>query len=433
MKFTCHSKKQEDGIFSTKKITAALTGIQYGKTTIGAVWMRRQVHEHTSKSDNFLVCAPTYKILQQSTLPSFLSFMSGIGKFQKSDSIYKINGGGTVYIRSLSDADSIVGITDVRAAWADECGKLSLYAWENLQARASFKDAPIMLTSSPYSLNWVYKDIVRPVKKGQRLDEINLIQARSDENPYFPKSEYDQRKKTMDPRRFKMLYGGEWEQPEGIVYDCYDEELNTCDPFQLPSSTEYFGGIDWGYRDPFVLLIRGFSPYGDVFEVSEFYKTGLKPSEIVDVINQKWRVWGVKRFYCDPSRPDMIAELNSHKIPAVKADNDIQKGIDSYYELIKSRKYKIFRGKCPFLNDELDCYHYPEEVDLKPDQSKAKNFELPVDTNNHCLDAARYLTLGTHRSTIKHTPKVPEAKREYDHPTDRFHEKIRRQAKFNDE
>lgn len=399
-----HSIKQRDAVFSKHKITALLSGIQFGKTASASIWMRKQIHETFTAESNYLVCAPTYKILQQSTLPTFLSDMQGLGVHNKGDSEFKIYGGGTIFIRSLSDPNSIVGITNVRGLWIDEAGLISLYAWENAQARAAFRDAPIMLTSSPYTLNWLYKEIIRPYKLGKRHDEVKLIQARSDENPYFPKSEYERRKLSMDPRRFRAMFGGEWERPEGLVFDCFDEMANTCKPFPLPLDSKYYAAVDWGYRDPFCILIRAVTPYGDHFDVSEFYKSGLKPSEMIQMMEAKQKVYGLQYFYCDPSRPEMIAEARSKGVRAMPANNSIQLGIDKYYELIKSRRYKIFNNMCPNLIDELDSYHYAQDIDLMPDQARSKKYELPVDQHNHAIDCARYLTMALDHGTER--PKV---------------------------
>ncbi len=416
--FRPHSLKQEQAILSNKKFNICGTGIQWGKTRVGAVWMKRKCHEFTSKDDNFIIGAPTYKIMMQSTLPAFLPLMAGCGHYLKSDNVFKINGGGTIYIRSMNDPDSIVGITNVRAFWGDEAGLFTLYSFENIQARCAFKDAPMMFTTSPYSLNWIYKDLIRPFKRGIR-DDIFLVQASSSENPYFPQEEFERRKKTMDPRRFRMIFGGEWERPEGLVYDCFSEEDNIVDSFHLDQNhTSYYAGVDWGFRDPFVIVVRAISIFGDHYDVTEFYKTGMKPSDIIDTMVRFQSVYKIKNFFCDPSRPDMILECQTRGVPAIAADNDIKKGIDKYYELIKSKKYKVFRGQCPHLVDEIDSYHYPEEKDLRPDQSKAKNFEIPVDQNNHCCDAARYVTLGTHVSA--------EKKRQASNPEDNYYANRRR-------
>ena len=396
--FTPHTDKQEAAIYSTKKILALATGIQYGKTTVGSLRMKRAMFEHHDETDNFIITAPTYKIMQQSTLPSFLSIMKGCGEFSKVDAVFRMRGGGTCYFRTGTEPDSIVGITNVRHVWGDEAGKFSLYFWENMQGRAAFMDCPITLTTSPYSLNWFYKEIIREVKRGRRDADVELIQAASTENPYFPLAEYERRRKLMDPRRFNMMFGGQFDRMEGLVYDCWDDTENYVDAFQLPIGTQYFGGIDWGYTHPFVLKIRAITPGGQHFGVSEFHQTQLTISDIV------------KSVYCDPSQPANIAELQAAGVPAVGAINDIRKGIDKHYELIKSRNYKEFRGRNPYSADERDSYHYPEEADAKPDKDVKE--KLPVDQDNHCMDVDRYVTVMTYRGHEKRVPMVPvEAKK----------------------
>jgi len=281
------------------------------------------------------------------------------------------------------------------------------------------------LTTSPYSLNWVYKELIASVQKGKRLDEIELIQAASYENPYFPKEEYERKKATMDERRFNMVYGGQWLRQEGLVYDVFNEEDMVINPYNLPTGTIYYGGIDWGYRDPFVVIIRAITPYGFKIDISEFYKSNLRPSQIKEIVSQKQIVFGVKMFYADPSRPDLIQELQVAGIPIMAAKNDIQEGIDKHYELMKGGHYRIFRGTCPNLIDEYDSYHYSEEVDLLPDQNMPKNRDVPVDQNNHACDAVRYLSIMTEGKENVLSPRMPGPKHLGTHPTDVFKRKLK--------
>ena len=155
--FECHSRKQSDAIISDHKCTLLCTGIQFGKTTAGAIWMKRLMHKYTKKDDAFIITSPNYKILKQSTLPAFLKYMDGFGEYRAGDAVFEMNSGGVCYMRTATEPDSIVGITNVRGIWGDEAGKYSLYFWENIQARSSFRDCPILLTTSPYSTNWIYK------------------------------------------------------------------------------------------------------------------------------------------------------------------------------------------------------------------------------------------------------------------------------------
>ncbi len=400
--FEPHSQKQEDAIFSDAKITALITGIQFGKSTVGALWLKRHMHEFIDKEDNFLVVAPTYKILEQATLPAFMRYMEGCGEYRAQKATFEMAGGGTCYFRTATDPDSVVGITNVRAVWGDEAGKFSKYFWDNVQARASFRDCPIMITTSPYTLNWIYKDLIKT-----RPAHATIIGAKSCENPYFPREEWDRRKATMDPRRFAAIYGGEFQRMQGLVYDCFEEAAHVIEPFPLPTGTVYYAGLDWGFTDPFVLHIRAVTPSGGHYVVGEFCKTGLTISDIVLVCKQQQQIFNIKCFYCDPSQPAHIVELNRAGCTAVAANNDIRHGIDLHYELIRSGRFKVFAKAAPYLLDEIESYHYPEPKELGADQSSKD--QLPVGQDDHVMDAMRYCTCMTLGKNI--TPIVPSHER----------------------
>lgn len=370
--------------------------------------MKEKLHTYTQPDDAFIITSPTYKTLMQSTLPAFLKFMDGYGEYNKKDDVFKMNHGGIVYCRTETDPDSIIGITNVKHIWGDEAGKYRLYFWENMQARADFCGCGIDLTTSPYSLNWVYKDLIKPWRMGKRPD-LEVIQAASWENPYHSLNDpnnLSQKRGSMDIRRFNMLYGGEWGKMEGLVYDCWDDALNLIAPFHLPTGTRYIAGVDWGYYpDPFVIKVRAITPNGNHYGISEFVKTKLTLPMQVEVARQKKELYGIEKFLCDPSQPGSIAEFNRNGLTAEGANNDIRPGIDLHYEMIKTQRYKEFIGACPHSADERSSYHYPEPKDLGPDQD-SKELK-PVGQNDHCMDVDRYITIGTYRATERKAPRVP--------------------------
>ncbi len=404
--FTCHGDKQEQAVMSTAKIMALLTGVQFGKTTVGTLRMKMKMHTHTSPDDAFIVAAPTYKIMQQSTLPAFMRIMDGCGTYNKVDSTFRMKGGGICYFRTATEPDSIVGITNVRHILIDEAGKVSLYFWENAIARAAFRNCQIDLTSSPYALNWLFKQIVRPILKDRASrPDVELIQAASWENPEFPKETIEHAKLTMDPRRFRSMFGGVWQKMIGLVYDVFDDVENTCDPFTLPVGTRFVGGVDWGFSNPFALVVRAITPDGRHFQVFEFFRTGQTLSQKIEVARQAKAIFGAKPFYADPSSPESIEAFNSAGITTVAADNAILPGIDDHYELIKTRRYKVFRGTSPHTMDEYESYHWPEDKeDLGPDKDVVET--KPVKQNEHSMDANRYITRMT-RHPGNRKPKYP--------------------------
>lgn len=393
-----HSLKQNKCIHSDKKIIILACGIQFGKTFAGALRTKMYMHRFTDPSDNFIITAPTYKILQQATLPAFLKIMEGYGTYHKVDAVFKMHNGGTCYFRTATDPDSVVGITNCRHVWGDEAGLYSLYFHENLQARASFKESPIIYTTSPYSMNWIYTDYIRPFHRGVDIDpDVELIQARSDENPYFPKAEFERKKRTMDPRRFNMVYGGEFHKLEGLVYNCFDEEVHVIDAVPLDSSTKIIAGVDWGYTNPSVIEVLAVNDQG-VFLIHEWASTHKTIREVVEQAQRLRNIYDIERFYCDPSSPGNIMEFNKGGLSAIGADNDIRNGVDAFYELIADGKFKVFRDKAPHFLDEVSMYHYPSPEDIKPDKD-VKDY-LPVKQYDHSMDAIRYAVYAMKKTNI---------------------------------
>lgn len=406
--FKCHSDKQERALFSSKPILVLGTGTQFGKTTVGGLRMKMKMAIYNHPEDNFIITAPNYKIMQQSTLPSFLKVMEGKGHYNKTDATFKMSNGGTCYLRTETDPDSIVGIPRVRHIWGDEAGKYCLYFWENIQARADSIGASIDLTTSPYSMNWIFKELIRPTKSRAR-DDIELIQAASWENPFHSLHDPVKRmkkKSTMDPRRFDMIYGGEWGMSAGLVYDCWDEDANMVDEFKLPYGTVYYGGIDWGFTEPFVLTIRAITPQNDHYQVFEFYKTGMTIPAQMEITKSQMNIFNVKRFFCGHERPENILLFTQNGISCEGVpEKDIQVGTDLHYELIKTRRYKILKDTSPYTLDEMATYHYPEPEDLKPDDD-SKELK-PVGQNDHAMSANRFITLKTYKTGTRKTPYVP--------------------------
>jgi len=410
--FTPHSIKQNTCVHSEKKIIVLACGIQFGKTMAGAVRTKLYMHRFTDESDNFIICAPTYKILQQATLPAFLGIMDGLGTYSKVDAIFRMHNGGTCYFRTATDCDSVVGITNVRHIWGDEAGLYPLYFHENLQARAAFKQCPIIYTTSPYSMNWIYTDYIRPFHRGLDIDpNVELVQARSNENPYFPEAEYQRKKATMDPMRFNMVFGGEFHKLEGLVYNCFDEEDHVVEEYDLGQNVKIIAGIDWGYTNPAVIIVLAVTPHG-IFAIHEWYATQKTIREMAEQAARIKRLFNVERFYCDPSAPANIAEFNKMKLTAIAADNDIRAGIDAVYERIADGQFKVFKGKCPNLLDEMSMYHYPSPKDVKPDQD-LKGDQLPVKQYEHCMDALRYAIYALKKTNIlsRRKPVAPTAKK----------------------
>ncbi len=383
MKITLH-KFQEKAFLSEKQIVINAAGIQSGKTTTGGIWLHNRAME-IEPDHNLIIAAPTYKILSQATLPRFLDYAKQFGKFHKVDSIFKYHHGPTVYIRSLTDPNAMEGITDVEGVWLDEGGLISLYAWENIMGRAAFRQAKVMVTTTPYSLNWLYQ-LWKQWKAGKR-DDVEFLTYSSIDNPYFPKAEFERQKKLLDPVRFAMKYMGVFGKMEGLVYP----EVVYMDPIKLPAGTRYFAGVDWGFTNPFAIVIRAVTPENLHYRVDEYVKSGLDIDECVFAAKSMTKLYPVELFICDPSSPANIKKFNKKQLKAIGANNDILDGIDTHRTLMRSNRFYVFEEQNPYGVEEYETYHYPAPKELGLDDDAKE--PVPVAKNDHTLDCDRYLTM----------------------------------------
>lgn len=389
---------------SEARETLACSGIQGGKTTIGSLWSLKQSSLWLGDEHAAIIGAPTYKILQQSTLPTFLKWAQGAGIYSGQRQEFRFHTGLMVYIRTSTDAESVEGIQNVRWAWLDEAGKCKRAFYINVQGRCARTAAPMFLTTTPYAMNWPHSEIIVPCKDGTRKD-VAYFEWLSIDNPSFPREEYERQRQLLDPRTFRRKYMGIHERMEGLVYELTGN--NRIQSFDLPRGTRFFASVDWGHSEghEFALLVRACTLDGFRYTVDEFKAVGLDPNQQVKVCQSKKALWGIELFGCDPSRPDMISLLNKSGCKGIgfhegnENHKQVIAGITLHTALVRSNKYAVFEDKCPKLLDEYETYHWPEFKEESPTK------ELPVKIDDDLMDCERMMTVLTQNIFIKEAPE----------------------------
>jgi hypothetical protein len=403
--FDLHPKQTEAWrhVFRDKKRTTALiSGIQGGKTIFGCFALRKSVQDNKDPNATWLVGAPTYKVMNQSTLPTFKKvFGPLLGNYNGQDGCYTLKDGRQIWFRTSTDPDSVEGIPDLGAggglgAWIDEAGKCTRRFWVNIEARLARCQGQLLLTTTWYSLNWLYRSIWQPYQQGTR-DDIGLVYFNSSENPTFPAEELERQKHILSRAEFSRKFLGEPSKPEGLIYPEFNKD-NWCEPFEINHHlSPTYMGIDWGFDHPFALVVR--TIMGDrAYTVSIFKRSGLSVQQQIDVIRAKWRMFNVKMAFCGHDRPDMIQELNTAGMQCVKyfeGNNEFREvnaGNQKHGELIRTKKLQIFKGldQSEDLEDEYLTYSWDKK---ESDEETVR--EKAVNINDDLMAAERYCTVGT--------------------------------------
>jgi len=379
---------------SKKRFIMFCAGVQSGKTTFGSVWI---INEGEEKGEgDYLIIAPTYKILQQSTMQKFQEIVpKGWGTFNKAESTFRTIDGRTFFLRSADKPESIEGIT-AKAIWADEASLMKPSIWVMMQGRVSRTQGRILMTFTPISLNWIHHEIENDKarrkeaqQKGQDPDavsDIDFIQFRSVDSPYFPKEEFERARRTLPAHAFQLRYEGIFGKPEGLIYPDFQDYM-TVKPFAIPKEWHRAGGMDFGQFNPFVALKGAIEPKNDVLYIyDEYYHARRTYDEHKDHLSKD------TTYYADPSGAQDIEELRARDFDIQPANNDVSTGINAVTERIRTNRLKVFKT-CIHTIDEFSLYQ------RERNQSTGEWKDKPLKQNDHCMDAGRYMVMGIDEGT----------------------------------
>jgi hypothetical protein len=199
-------------------------------------------------------------------------------------------------------------------------------------------------------------------------------------------------KATTSPATFAREWEANPDAGEGLVYP-FDETFHVRDPHPGLKFAEQFICVDHGYSDPGVMLRCGVLGHGEdaiVWVIDELYERE-KPNSWWNDRAREHVSQGRTTFFCDPSRPDRIADLCNLGAYAVGADNKIDAGIARVANLLFIRTDED-GGRRARLFVSPRCVNTIREFGLYRRKKDAGGafLEDVEDKNNHCMDALRY-------------------------------------------
>ena len=359
--------EQYEAYHFTTQFGACIAGVQSGKTFVGSLWAGKKTQEFKGKKGIGVIVAPTYKILQQSTLVKLWHNFPHLKRFyKKSDGVIELPDGSTIFIRS---ADSPLGMEGITAnwIWADEGGQFNLMAWTVLRSRVSMTQGQILITTTPYNLGWLYTDFYKPWKNKTDLD-LSVFSWASIRNPHFPRKHYEAEKKRLSPEEFTRRYMGGFSKPEGLVYDLPPEAIMTIDEFEKETKNvtwvDTIYGMDFGFNHPATISVIKIDNDGIFYLVDEWCKTEKLDEEQIEALldlKKKWKV--MSGVYPDHSDPERIERMKRfHKMPIKPVDKNVKLGIEEVRKLIMTDRFKVVNN-CKFSLDEFGSYRYHETKD----------------------------------------------------------------------
>ena len=272
-------------------------------------------------------------------------------------------GGGDYLTKIMSSQFDIITVF--------EATEIREELWQNLDSRMRNEHGPyhqMVADCNPSSpAHWL--------KRLADAGKIRRIQGQHTDNPTLS-PEYLKALSNLRGFKRQRLFEGLWCAAEGIVFD-----LESCViPHVEPPAGEVYGGRDFGWEHPSAIVIGTVykdAQGRDVLYIHHAEKKSHVPNDVwaarMQVLAGPDCVW-----FCDPSNPEGIRELNKAGLRTCEAVNSILFGIDQCNSLIEGERLFI-SDQCTQLIEDCSGYIYDDDG-LKP-----------LKVADDCVDAFRYL------------------------------------------
>ena len=193
----------------------------------------------------------------------------------------------------------------------------------------------------------------------------------------------------LDPQVFDSQWLGLRPSPIGLVFPQFNDNIHTIDGWQPVAGFPAYAGMDFGFQDPTIVLVA--QVVGDkVIIVKEKVWRNKPITDLIPELKMLHDQYGIRAWWCDPSRPDLIAILNGAGLPAYPAPR-VPK--DQRVEAIRARlrmddPLLLIDRSCTTLIEQMKSYHY--EVDKR----RGEPTDKLSDGNDDAIDALSYLIAG---------------------------------------
>lgn len=367
----------------------------------------------------------TFAHLRITTMETFIRYVCPPNYIQKFDketwTLHLINGSKILFL-GLDQKTGVatkVGSLELGWVFVDEAVELDEPEWEMLQGRLRLKGMPffqIFAATNPGDpYHWLYRRFTdgSPHRK--------MVESNSLDNIFSP-AEYRERLSRFKGIYYDRFVLGKWIGMEGLVYPAYNPSIHIIEPFDIPPTWERYRSIDFGYTNAFVCQWWCRPPQlshsGDDattkskprpwYRYKEIYYSQRTITQHAQAIKQHSAGVNILCTVADWDAGDR-AELSNCGIPSIKANKEINLGVQHCLEQLEAGLVFFFRDAVVETDQALRDSNLPASTEEEfggyrwPGTRRTKNpKEVPIDKNNHGMDAMRYVlwTLSDHHSEL---------------------------------
>lgn len=282
-------------------------------------------------------------------------------------------------IKSITPIDGV--ITDVWVEEATECDYKAVKQLDKrLRGRSKFKKRLTLSFNPILQDHWLYTEyfgIWDDSKQFVAKDDVSILKTTYKDNRFLTQDDIEALENETDQYYYEVYTLGNWGVLGAVIFKNWrvedlTEVRKTFDKIRH--------GLDFGFADdPNALAdIHYDKSRKRLFIFGEEYAADLTNDEIAEMVKPHV---GPRVVTCDSSEPKTIKELQIRKINAVgakKGPGSVEAGIRFLQGL-----EIIICTSCPNTKMEFSKYKWRED-------KNGNVLPVPVDKDNHLIDAIRY-------------------------------------------
>jgi phage terminase large subunit-like protein len=264
-----------------------------------------------------------------------------------------------------------------------------------------------LFTMTPlHGMSWMFDEIWEPFTKGQ-LHEATLIIVDMDDNPYLDERTKKRALAGLSKEEREARKSGRFVHFAGMIYDEFTRNTHVIpeiDPDRIRGQRVYVG-IDPGMRHMAAVVWTYLTSEDTLVVFDELALQGHTVKQVAEAIKQVNMKWGQRTdtgaivplhpdwYVIDPSARNIVhqtgrsdqMEFTDHQIVTILGQNSVTAGINRVKERLQAHRLLV-TANCQATIDQFRKYRWATPTRTEDDAK-----ERPVKTDDHLLDALRYV------------------------------------------
>jgi len=236
------------------------------------------------------------------------------------------------------------------------------------------------MTNDPHSdIDWPKRRFVENRERGSAN-----VKMWNEDNPHVPEGLMDDLTVGMTEAEIAAAKYGDFTTMKGLVWPDFDHGIHVVQDRPIPGSWPLYGGGDFGFNNPNVLLWGAVNDDGILEVYREYWRARVAVSVFAGVAKTITDDAGELfiKIFCDSSKLQDYAEMRESGLPAFPAYRDVETGVTAVsVRLSLHPPTVLIHQSCVRLINELGAYRRDARGNI-------------IKRNDHGCDALRYLVKG---------------------------------------